>query len=99
MTPGRASGKEGDVIRFTAVAKNAAGRVIEGLTPVWSFSPGNGSIDPDGAFVGYEPGAYVVSAELPGVKKEDIQITIDGAQVTLAAQDAPAIVERSDVEV
>ena len=31
-------------------------------------------------------GAYVVAAELPGVKKEDIQITIDGAQVTLAAE-------------
>jgi HSP20 family protein len=31
-------------------------------------------------------GAYVVSAELPGVKKEDIQITIDGSQVTLAAE-------------
>ena len=31
-------------------------------------------------------GAYVVTAELPGVKKEDIQITIDGAQVTLAAE-------------
>ena len=24
-------------------------------------------------------GAYVVRAELPGVKKEDIQVTIDGA--------------------
>ena len=31
-------------------------------------------------------GAYLVTAELPGVKKEDIQITIDGAQVTLAAE-------------
>lgn len=31
-------------------------------------------------------GAYLVSAELPGVKKEDIQITIDGAQVTRAAE-------------
>jgi HSP20 family protein len=30
--------------------------------------------------------AYLVHAELPGVKKEDIQITIDGAQVTLAAE-------------
>jgi HSP20 family protein len=30
-------------------------------------------------------GAYLVSAALPGVKKEDIQITIDGAQVTLSA--------------
>ncbi len=31
-------------------------------------------------------GAYAIMAELPGVKKEDIQITIDGAQVTLAAE-------------
>jgi len=31
-------------------------------------------------------GAYVVSAELPGVRKEDIQVTIDGAQVTLSAE-------------
>jgi HSP20 family protein len=31
-------------------------------------------------------GAYAISAELPGVKKEDIQVTIDGAQVTLSAE-------------
>ncbi|TMH44223.1 MAG: Hsp20/alpha crystallin family protein [Betaproteobacteria bacterium] len=31
-------------------------------------------------------GAYTVTAELPGIKKEDIQVTIDGAQVTLAAE-------------
>ena len=31
-------------------------------------------------------GAYTVTAELPGVKKDDIQVTIDGAQVTLAAE-------------
>ena len=31
-------------------------------------------------------GNYTVTAELPGVKKEDIQVTIDGAQVTLAAE-------------
>lgn len=31
-------------------------------------------------------GAYTVTAELPGVKKEDIQVTIDGAEVTLAAE-------------
>jgi len=30
--------------------------------------------------------AYLVHAELPGVKKEDIQIAIDGAQVTLSAE-------------
>ena len=31
-------------------------------------------------------GAYLVSAELPGVKKEDIHVNIDGAQVTLEAE-------------
>jgi HSP20 family protein len=31
-------------------------------------------------------GAYVVSAELPGVKKEDIHVNIDGAQVSIEAE-------------
>ncbi|HEU4442417.1 MAG TPA: Hsp20/alpha crystallin family protein [Burkholderiales bacterium] len=31
-------------------------------------------------------GAYTVTAELAGVKKEDIQVTIDGAEVTLSAE-------------
>ena len=31
-------------------------------------------------------GAYQVTADLPGVKKEDIQVAIDGAQVTLSAE-------------
>ncbi|MEO8143256.1 MAG: Hsp20/alpha crystallin family protein [Betaproteobacteria bacterium] len=31
-------------------------------------------------------GAYLVTADLPGVRKEDIQVAIDGAQVTLSAE-------------
>jgi len=31
-------------------------------------------------------GAYVVHAEVPGVKKEDIQINIDGDQVSISAE-------------
>jgi HSP20 family protein len=31
-------------------------------------------------------GAYVVSAELPGVKKEDIHVNIDGNQVSIEAE-------------
>ena len=31
-------------------------------------------------------GAYVVNAELPGVRKEDIQVSIDGTEVTLSAE-------------
>src|SRR5918996_2426356 len=31
-------------------------------------------------------GAYTVTAELPGVRKDDIQVTIDGAEVSLTAE-------------
>ena len=31
-------------------------------------------------------GAYLVTAEVPGVKKEDIHVSVDGNQVTLAAE-------------
>ena len=30
--------------------------------------------------------AYVVRAEIPGVKKDDIQVTVEGSQVTIAAE-------------
>src|SRR4030095_6429798 len=30
--------------------------------------------------------SYVVHAEIPGVKKDDIQVTIEGNQVTIAAE-------------
>ena len=36
--------------------------------------------------VAEQNGAYVVTAELPGVRKEDINIAIDGSQVTLSAE-------------
>lgn len=33
-----------------------------------------------------QEGLYLVHAELPGVKKEDIHVTVDGNQVTLSAE-------------
>ena len=33
-----------------------------------------------------KPDAYVVHAEIPGIKKDDIQVTIEGNQVTIAAE-------------
>ena len=33
-----------------------------------------------------QDGSYLVKAEIPGVRKEDIEVTIDGAQVTLGAE-------------
>jgi hypothetical protein len=64
ISPSSRDARTGDVIRFTVAAKDAAGRAITGLTPSWSFSPGQGVIDKDGAFTGYEGGTYVVTATL-----------------------------------
>jgi HSP20 family protein len=36
--------------------------------------------------VAEQNGAYKITAELPGVKKDDIQISIDGPQVTISAE-------------
>lgn len=66
VTPSASNARTGDVIRFSISARNAAGAPITELTPVWSFTPGHGMIDEDGAFVGYEAGAYTVIANLGG---------------------------------
>jgi hypothetical protein len=55
VSPARNQVRQGDVIRFTVTARDAGGRIIEGLTPTWTFSPGQGLIAPDGAFVAYDP--------------------------------------------
>jgi HSP20 family protein len=36
--------------------------------------------------VAEDNGAYTVNAEIPGVKKEDIHVTIDGSQVAITAE-------------
>lgn len=64
ITPSSREARTGDVIRFQVTAKDAAGRTITGLTPTYSFSPGQGIIDRDGAFTGYEGGTYLVTATL-----------------------------------
>jgi len=79
VTPELSDARTGDVIRFRAVAKDAAGKAIDGITPVWSFNPGQGMIDAEGAFVGYEAGAYTVTASLGNRAAE--------AVVTLAPRD------------
>lgn len=79
VTPSLREPRQGDVVRFRAVARDANGREIEGLTPTWSFSPGEGRIDPDGAFVGYAAQPYTITASF-GTRAAD-------AVVTLAARD------------
>ncbi|MBC7896904.1 MAG: Ig-like domain-containing protein [Cytophagaceae bacterium] len=80
ISPKNASARQGDVVRFTLAARDARGHAITGLTPTWSFSPGQGNIDEEGAFVGNVPGRYVVSA---GLGPSDV-----ASVVTLTPRDA-----------
>jgi len=66
ISPVKPRARQGDVIRFAVSAKDANGRDIAGVTPTWFVSPGNGQLEPDGSFVGYEPGDYLVTANLGG---------------------------------
>jgi hypothetical protein len=80
VTPGTSRGKTGDVIRFRANALSAQGRPVAGLTPQWTISPGNGQIDVDGAFVGYEAGDYIVTATL-GNRSAQAVVTLEARDV------------------
>jgi hypothetical protein len=62
ITPNAVEARTGEVIRFAVQAKDASDKLIDGLTPTWSFSPGHGLMENDGAFVGYEAGEYTVIA-------------------------------------
>jgi hypothetical protein len=64
ISPAAGTGRTGDVMRFSVSAKDANGRPIEGLTPTWTFSPGQGMIEQDGAFVGYEARPYTIMASI-----------------------------------
>jgi hypothetical protein len=75
LTPDRVSARQGDVVRFNATARDAGGRPIPGLRPQWSISPGDGQIDADGAFVGYHPGDYVVTANF-GTRTAEAPVTL-----------------------
>lgn len=75
LTPTRADAKTGDVIQFKVTARDKNGAVISGLTPTWSFSPGNGMMDANGAFVGYEAGSYLITASF-GSRSTDAAVTL-----------------------
>jgi hypothetical protein len=74
VVPAQAQVRTGDVVRFKTIVKDASGREISGLTPSWLFTPGKGIIDPDGAFVAYEPGSYQVTANF-GSRSADAVVT------------------------
>ena len=62
VRPATVQARTGDVVHLRAIPRDAQGREIAGLTPSWLFTPGNGLVDEDGAFVAYRPGSYQVTA-------------------------------------
>jgi hypothetical protein len=67
---GATPARTGDVVRFRAVARDADGREVTGLTPTWTMAPGSGGIDVDGAFVAEEPGRYTIAASFGAASGE-----------------------------
>jgi len=84
ISPRTISARTGDVVRFAVTPKDAAGRTIEGLTPTWTFSPGQGMIEQDGAFVGYEARPYTVMASI-GNRVVQATVTLAHRDVRRAA--------------
>jgi hypothetical protein len=80
VSPATPRARQGDVIRFTATVKDRAGVRISGLTPSWTFAPGQGMIDADGAFVAYEPGEYTVTATF-GARSADAVVRVEPRDV------------------
>ena len=85
ITPATQRARQGDVIHFTAVVKDRAGKVIEGLTPSWGMTGGAGIIDADGAFVGYDPVSYTVTASF-GNRTADAVLTLAEREVQRTAR-------------
>jgi hypothetical protein len=80
LEPASAKVRQGDVVRFTATPRDASDRAIAGLAPIWSFGPGEGRVDPDGAFVPYQPGTYEVTATLGG-RSATAEVTVTRREV------------------
>jgi hypothetical protein len=83
ISGGAAEARSGDVLRFRAVARDASGREIPGLTPTWALAPGDGQIEQDGSFVAYRPGTYVVSTSL-GSQSAEASIRVRARDVRRA---------------
>jgi hypothetical protein len=85
ITPSTVEARTGDVVRFNVKATDRSGREVAGLTPAWSFAPGGGRIESDGAFVGYEARPYTITANL-GRRSAQAIVTLSPRDVRRPAQ-------------
>jgi uncharacterized protein YjdB len=62
IEPRTTTARTGDVIHFSALAKDAGGKAIKDAVVRWAVSGEGATVESDGGFVAERPGAYVVSA-------------------------------------
>jgi hypothetical protein len=74
VEPGSATVRTGDVVKFTATPRTAAGRAISDVAVDWAVTAGAGVslIDPSGTFVAELPGSYTVTASVGGKEADAI---------------------------
>jgi hypothetical protein len=94
IEPAETRAKQGDVIHFRVVAKDAGGKPIAGVTPAWSFGPGQGAIDADGRFVAYQPGSYSVTATL-GERSASAPVTVTRRAVHRSARIVGSVIRKA----
>ena len=81
LVPNAPVARTGDVVKLSATVSDRAGRPIAGLTPTWSFSPGDGQLDARGNFVAYRPGQYVVTASFGGAATATTVVKVEERNV------------------
>ena len=64
VDPATTTARTGDVVHFTAAAKDAAGKPVKDVTINWSVSGNGAAAYSDGTFVAYNPGTYEVTASI-----------------------------------
>jgi hypothetical protein len=94
IEPAETRAKQGDVVRFRVVAKDAGGKPIAGVTPAWSFGPGQGAIDADGRFVAYQPGTYSVTATL-GERSASAPVTVTRREIHRSARIVGSVIRKA----
>ena len=74
LEPAMSNVRTGDVVKFTATARNAAARPVGEVAVDWAVSAGSGAseIDPSGTFVAELAGDYTVTASIGGKEADAV---------------------------
>ena len=95
IEPADARAKQGDVVRFRLVAKDASGRTIEGVSPSWSLRARAGARSgPTATSSPTSPGTYSVTATLAG-RSASAPVTVTRREVHRTAEVVGSVVRKA----